>query len=96
MCDYQAEVVSFSYLSSFEIERTGGTFAVQMDSLNVGFGTSGVDSIDSKASIVWLRNRSDPPLCTDVLSYSHATISLRKFPVCLQSIALRARRARAL
>ena len=48
VCDYQAEVVSFSYLSSVEIERSGITYNMQMDSLNVGFGTSGVDSIDSK------------------------------------------------
>lgn len=48
VCDYQAEVTSFSYLSSVEIERSGTNFVVQMDSLNVGFGTSGVSSIDSK------------------------------------------------
>ena len=47
VCDYQAEISSFSYLAPMEIERGTVMYEVEMNSININFGTSGVSSIDS-------------------------------------------------
>ena len=72
-------------------------FVLQMDSLNVGFGTSGVSSIDSMI-FVWLEKKLSQPSqreCTSLSSHTPPPC-LRACCTCAQSIAPHARRELAL
>ena len=47
VCDYQVDdIISFNFMNELEIERGALKYDVSMASINIGFGASGVSSID--------------------------------------------------
>ena len=54
VCDYQAEIREFNFLDKTVVDQDGSLFDVTMDSINIGFGTSGVNTIDSTITLLSL------------------------------------------